>query len=209
MTEPAHNLWGLDTGDHRPGGDHFISLVESLRDLQDTVACSDPTAEVAESARRLIHRARQALEPTTVVPGRHYAGLRGDVPGRGHPLAVPVEIREWDADRVTGFVEFTPFFVGGGVAVHGGATALMFDELLGRLTNNGPPARTAYLRVDYRRVIPVGRRLETEAVVVRREGRKMFVRGEIRDQGQLLAEGEGLWVELRSEATAEERGMLE
>jgi acyl-coenzyme A thioesterase PaaI-like protein len=209
MTQPAPNLWGLEPGADRPGGDHYVELVEGLRRLQDAVVCADSSPEVVDAALAAMREARLLLEPDALPPGRHHAGLRADVPGRAHPLAVPIEILEWDDDRVSGRVTFMPFFLGGGVAVHGGATALMFDELLGRLTNNGPPSRTASLKVDYRKVIPVGRPLPCEAHVVRREGRKMFVRGAVSDGGVVLADAEGLWVELRTDASADERGVLE
>lgn len=209
MTQQAPNLWGMDTGAERPGGEHYVDLIDSLRSLQDVVTCSHPSAESVAEVTSLLDRARGMLETESVAPGHHHAGLRGDVPGRGHPLVVPVHIRSWNDHHVEGHVEFTRFHLGGGIAVHGGATALMFDELLGRLTNSGPPSRTAYLKVDYRNVVPIGRRLHVEATLVRREGRKMFVRGHVSDAGVVLAEGEGLWIELRANASAAERGVLE
>jgi acyl-coenzyme A thioesterase PaaI-like protein len=210
MSQPAApNLWGLDTGGARPGGDHYIELVQALRQLQDVVVCADPIPEAARAAMETIQAAQRLLEDDALVPGRHHAGLRADVPGRGHPFAVPVQIDEWSVDRVTGTATFSRFFLGGGVAVHGGATAVMFDELLGRLTNNGPATRTAYLKVDYRRVIPIDTPLACTAWVVRREGRKTFVRGEVSLHGNVLAEAEGLWVELDPDRSAAERGVLE
>jgi acyl-coenzyme A thioesterase PaaI-like protein len=203
------NLWGYGTDADGPGGQHFIELVESLRGLQDLVACCDPSAEVAAAAVALIEQARSTLASHAVAPGLHYSGLRGDVAGRGHPLVVPVVVDHWDADSAVGSVTFTEFYVGGGTATHGGAIALAFDEVLGRLGNYGPPSRTAYLHVDYRRVVPIGRRLDVSARCTQRDGRKIYITGRLSLDGETLAEADGLWVVLRDDASADERGVIE
>jgi acyl-coenzyme A thioesterase PaaI-like protein len=203
------NLWGFHEGAEQRGGQHFVDLVDALRRLQDRVACCDPNAEAAVAAVAHIEQARRDLEAHAVIPGLHYSGLRADVAGRGHPLIVPVEIDICDADDVTGTVTFTEFYVGGGTAVHGGAIALAFDEILGRLGNAGLPSRTAYLNVAYRRVVPVGRQLVVSAHCTKREGRKIFIEGRLSLDGVTLADAEGLWVVLREDATADERGVIE
>ena len=203
------NLWGYHRGFEQRGGQHFIELVDTLRRLQDRVACCDPEPDAVAATVELLDRATRTLDDYAVAPGMHFAGLRADVAGRGHPLVVPVDINTSDENDVTGSVTFTEFYVGGGVAAHGGAIALAFDEVLGRLGNAGPPARTAYLHVEYRRVVPVGRRLDVTAHCSRREGRKTYIEGRISLDGATLAEAEGLWVVLRDDATADERGEIE
>ncbi|WP_198664489.1 PaaI family thioesterase [Jiangella endophytica] len=200
--------WGHDTGGITPGGSSFVALVSALRELQDLVTCSDPSSEIADSARALIEQASTVLAQARVEVGRQYSGLRGDVAGRGHPLSVPIDFTSIDDDTAEGTFAFSPFYLGGGVAAHGGAIALAFDEVLGRLANAGPPSRTAYLHVDYRRVLPVGIPLQVSARIIRRENRKLFVTGEIRRDGVVAASGEGLWVVLRDDATPEEQGLL-
>lgn len=203
------NLWGFHHDAERQGGKPFVDLVEAFRRLQDRVACCDPSAEAAAAAIAQLEQARRDLDEYAVIPGLHYSGLRADVAGRGHPLIVPIEIDRSSAERVSGRVTFSEFYVGGGTAVHGGAIALAFDEILGRLGNAGEPARTAYLNVTYRRVVPVGRELDIEAQCTELAGRKILIDGSLSLDGVTLANAEGLWVVLREDATADERGVLE
>jgi hypothetical protein len=83
--------------------------------------------------------------------------------------------------------------------VHGGVLPLLFDDVLGRLSTSlgGPLSRTAYLRVDFRNITPIDVDLTIEAAVARLEGRKRFLTGVLSHEGIVLAEAEGLWVELR------------
>jgi acyl-coenzyme A thioesterase PaaI-like protein len=113
-------------------------------------------------------------------------------------------IPEFAVDRssdhsVTGRVTFTPFHHGGGGAVHGGVIPMVFDQVLGRLTNvpGRGRARTAYLHVNYRQVTPIGTELRLDATIEREEGRKIFAGGRLRRGEELLADAEALFVRLR------------
>ncbi|MGW4338572.1 hotdog domain-containing protein [Rhodococcus koreensis] len=104
-----------------------------------------------------------------------------------------------DAGGTTGRVVFTRFHLGGGGAAHGGAVALLFDSVLGRLANSSEAAamfRTVQLDVSYRRITPIGRELAVEATVTRAEGRKLFVTGSLGDGHEVLAEAKGIFVRL-------------
>lgn len=106
--------------------------------------------------------------------------------------------------------------------VHGGVTALLFDNTLGwanavaRLANAGalgPTLRgrpvdqdtvstfgfTAYLNTSYRAPCKVGTTLVLSCSAGQSEGRKLFVRGEARDAatGTLIAEADALFVRPR------------
>jgi acyl-coenzyme A thioesterase PaaI-like protein len=96
-------------------------------------------------------------------------------------------------------VRFTPFYHGGGGAVHGGVIPMLFDQVLGRLTNlpGRPRTRTAYLHVNYRQVTPIGPELRVDGAIDREEGRKLHVSGRLRQGDQLLADVEGLFIVLR------------
>jgi hypothetical protein len=80
----------------------------------------------------------------------------------------------------------------------GGAHAVLFNEILGRLSAGGgrPLSRTAYIHVNYRSVTPIGRRLELDATLDRVEGRKRFVSGRLLSGTVTVADAEGLFVEL-------------
>jgi acyl-coenzyme A thioesterase PaaI-like protein len=113
-------------------------------------------------------------------------------------MAPALHVEELDPDHVRGHVTFGRFFVGGNGAAHGGAIALIFDEMMGRLANTERrPSRTAYLHVNYRSVTPLDRVLRAEARLGRLDGRKRFLSASLRDGELICADAEGLFVELR------------
>ena len=95
-------------------------------------------------------------------------------------------------------MRFSRFYLGSNGAAHGGAIALLFDDLLGQLANSPgePRARTAYLHLDYRAVVPIDRELRVTAWRTRRDGRKLFIQGAIHDGARILSEANGLFVRL-------------
>ena len=82
--------------------------------------------------------------------------------------------------------------------VHGGVVSMLFDELLGSVANHAPGEwwATASLKVDYRAPSPIGERLDAVVRLVRREGRKCTVRGQLHAGDRLCAEAEGLFVKV-------------
>ena len=105
--------------------------------------------------------------------------------------AVPGELRAR--------TRFRQFHDGVGGAAHGGVIAVVFDDALGLLANLERPqagvTRTAYLNVSYRSVTPIGPWLDVHCAVAHAEGRKRFVQGTLEQDGRLLAEAEGLWID--------------
>jgi hypothetical protein len=95
-------------------------------------------------------------------------------------------------------VTFRPYHVGGNIAAHGGTLPLLFDEILGRLANAGgrSMARTAYITVNYRQVTPIGVELSLDATLDAIEGRKRWCSGRLFNDHTLIAEAEGLFVQL-------------
>jgi predicted thioesterase len=57
-------------------------------------------------------------------------------------------------------------------------------------------ARTAYLKVNYRAITPIGRELLVDATVDRVEGRKRWASARLFDGETPIADAEGLFVEL-------------
>jgi acyl-coenzyme A thioesterase PaaI-like protein len=96
-------------------------------------------------------------------------------------------------------VVFRRLHLGGGGAAHGGTLPLLFDEVLGRLSNSGdrPTARTAYLKVNYRHITPLNTELDVEGRLERQDGRKRWITGRLAHGDTLLADAEGLFVQLR------------
>ena len=63
--------------------------------------------------------------------------------------------------------------------------------------NHEAHVRTAYLHVNYRKIVPIEKELQVEAGVSRAEGRKIFVEMRLCDGSDVLADGEGLFVRLK------------
>lgn len=181
-----------------PGGALYEVLTDALRRFLDDYAgalidddlafqlASDLFLWRAKVANRQVNERRQAF------------GHRPDMHGRGQVMTPAFEMRHRSLDSVEGTVTFGRYFLGGNGAVHGGAVALLFDEILGRLSDTAgrPPARTAYLHTTYLAITPVERRLTARAWFVSEEGRKRVLRGELWDGDTLCAEAEGLFISL-------------
>lgn len=123
------------------------------------------------------------------------------VSGSINPLAPPVDMRFEDGAVVATATLGIPY-EGPPGHVHGGVTALIFDEVLGKVQSlGGNPGMTGRLTIHYRRPAPLGIELTFRGYLDRVEGRKTFTRGTLHagDPGQLCAEAEGLFVSVPRE----------
>jgi acyl-coenzyme A thioesterase PaaI-like protein len=181
-------------------GPGFARMIEALRALQNQVAAALPTPALVADATEQFERLAAAFGAAQVPEAQRVFGRRKDLPGRGQALVPPARLEVADAQHVIAWVNFGPLYLGSGGAVHGGAIPLLFDEMMGKLSNVGgrTHARTAYLHVDYRALTPVGEELRVSARVDREEGRKRYLSGALHHGEKLLAEAEGLFVGARS-----------
>lgn len=93
-------------------------------------------------------------------------------------------------------------FEGGPEVAHGGWTAAMFDDALGRLPGiAGHLVVTAELTISYLKPVPIEHELILTARVVRRDGRRWYVEGILclATTGAELAKAAGIWVERRED----------
>lgn len=176
----------------------YLGMIDALRVLQDRITGAAPSAELAAEVSRTLTDLAVRLDEYAVDEPDQIAD-QVEVPGRAQALVPVVHLDEQDERHAAGRVTFGRFYLGRNGAAHGGAIPLVFDDVLGRLSGAGgrPPSRTAYLRVNYRAITPVGRELQVTARFDREEGRKRFLSGELRDGGTLCADVEGLFVGLR------------
>lgn len=122
--------------------------------------------------------------------------------GFANPVAPPVEVwavlGEHGQREIRGRATFSYQYEGPPTCVHGGVIAELFDELLG-LANlvAAQPGMTGTLTVRYRRPTPLLAPLELAARYTGREGRKIFTWGGISYRGELTAEAEGTFIEVR------------
>jgi acyl-coenzyme A thioesterase PaaI-like protein len=174
-------------------------LAEALRRVQAEFMGTLAPPELLQPLAHHLELVADQLAPysLTAVPADSWQDLNRTAATR--TLAPELTDVEFDQDHLSAMVTFSTFYTGGNGAVHGGALPLLFDQILGGLSQFGRSmCRTAYLNVDYRRVTPVGKPLRVEGRYERTEGRKRFLYGAIYDGEHVTAEAHGLFVELRA-----------
>lgn len=132
------------------------------------------------------------------VPNHHLDTCFGCGPDNPHRLGVePV----YEKDRVTADVAFDAKYEGGPGLVHGGVVAAWFDDLLGFVAlMHQKPAVTAKLEINYRRPIPLGVKIRSEAWLSSIDGRKLHCEGAAyREGGEILVEAVGLFIRVGPE----------
>ncbi|MGI9594840.1 MAG: PaaI family thioesterase [Acidimicrobiales bacterium] len=116
------------------------------------------------------------------------------IAGEAHPQGTGLEAYR-DGDEAVAQVELGPAHEGPPGRAHGGMVASLFDEVMGfALWMDSVPAYTAWLRVDYRRPMPLAEPIELRASISGRERRKLFLTSTARSNGEILAEAEALFV---------------
>ena len=202
-TEYAQEHRGGDFSPIEPttrGGPDYGRFVEAVRTLQDHARAADAPDGVITEAADLIEAASKLLAPYDTDEWTSPSGRRMDLPNRGSVLGIPADYHKTDDGRVGGTVYFRRFHLGRNGAVHGGCIAQLFDSLLGyttfRLTTS-LYQRTAFLHVDYRKIVPIETELQVDAGVDGVEGRKMFISGRLLAGETVLAEANALFVKLK------------
>jgi acyl-coenzyme A thioesterase PaaI-like protein len=180
------------------GGPDYGRFVEAVRTLQDHTRAADAPDDVITRAADMIEAVTAMLAPFDADEWTTPSGRRMDLPNRGNIMQVPSDLTTV-GDEVDGSVRFRRYHLGRNGAVHGGAVALMWDSVLGfaafRLTRS-LKQRTAYLHVNYRKIVPIDKDLRVDARIDRSEGRKIYVSGRLRDGDDLLCDAEALFVTL-------------
>lgn len=176
----------------------YSGMIDTLRVFLDQLAGAGLDETTAKALDQDLRDWTARLAPLRLEEAAQMFGRVQDAPGRGQVMSPAFTIVEQDATSLRARVTFNRYFLGGNNAAHGGAIALMFDEVLGGPANAdvNTMARTAYLHVNYRSITPIGTELEVTARIVSIDGRKRIVRGELKDGDRLCADAEGLFLEL-------------
>ena len=200
MTPWPRRALEADPAPVRRGGPEYARLHAAHRLLSDRLAGAALPADVERDVAERLEQLSELLDEHQVPERDRIDGWRPDLPGRGHPLLPPFVIDSDDGATIRGRVTFTRIHLGGGSAVHGGVPPLLFDDVLGRVVNHNQAvvARTAFLHVDYRRVVLLDIELQFTAALDRIDGRKRYASGVLADaDGNALVEVHALFVELR------------
>lgn len=191
-----------------PGGDHRFAAAAAVRRITTTLVGSPIDDDELDEAVRLLESVAERLE-AVAGPGRRSrrppdpSGEPQDffptspVVGFANPISPPVKVELAAGGGLRGTAYFDYQYEGPPTCVHGGVIAMVFDELLGA-TNiaAGCPGMTGTLTIRYRRPTPLRSLLRLEARCLGRERRKITTWGAIFLGEELLAEAEGIFIEL-------------
>jgi acyl-coenzyme A thioesterase PaaI-like protein len=182
------------------GGPDYGRFIDAVRKLQNHARAVDAPDEVITEAADQLEKLSALLSPFDADEWQSPSGRRMDLPVRGNILTVPMSARKTEDGRIRGWARFARFHLGRNGAVHGGSLGMLFDTVLGMTSSvltGGPYQRTAYLKINYRHIVPIEKELQIEAEIDRVEGRKIFVSGRLRDGDTLLTEADALFVRLK------------
>lgn len=185
-------------------------VADAVRTLTEVLVTSSPAIDEMHRFAESLEQTATAFAATPRVYGRldwirtGEHGSFGQVShelnplaGLSNPLAPPVHT--WlDGDVARGSCRCSWAYEGPPGSVHGGYVAAVFDQFLGMAQRlGGQPGMTAYLHVDFHQRTPLNAELELFGCLDRVEGRKTFMRGEMRSGDALTASCEALFVEPR------------
>jgi acyl-coenzyme A thioesterase PaaI-like protein len=182
------------------GGPDYGRFVDAVRRLMDHARAVDAPDEVITEAADTLEKLSELLSPYDADEWSSPSGRRMDLPVRGNVLTIPMSAHKTDDGRIQGWAQFRRFHLGRNGAVHGGSLGMLFDTVLGltaSVLTGSPRQRTAYLKIDYRAIVPIEKELQIDAGIDRVDGRKIFVSGRLSDGDTLLTEAEALFVRLK------------
>jgi acyl-coenzyme A thioesterase PaaI-like protein len=116
--------------------------------------------------------------------------------GDENPAGIGMRM-ERDGERVRGSVTLDRRHEGAPGYAHGGAVSTILDDALGMLLLVvRRPAVTARLEVDFRKPAYIGHPFDVEAWVDEVDGRKLWMRAELRESGEVVAAARSLFLEV-------------
>jgi acyl-coenzyme A thioesterase PaaI-like protein len=116
------------------------------------------------------------------------------VSGRSSPWGLDVEVRR-EGDEAVGVVTLREAHEGAPGRSHGGIVAALFDDVFGFvLTIIGQPAFTGELSIRYVAGVPIGVPLQCRVRLVERDGRKMYMTGELTDAARVVATAQATFI---------------
>ena len=182
------------------GGPDYGRFIDTVRKLQDHARAVDAPDEVITEAADQLQKVLALLSPFDSDEWQSPSGRRMDLPMRGNILTIPMSARKTADGRIDGWARFARFHLGRNSAVHGGALGMLFDTVLGltaSVLTGSRRQRTAYLKINYRNVVPIEKELQFNAGIDTVDGRKIFVSGRLSDGDILLTEADALFVRLK------------
>lgn len=116
-------------------------------------------------------------------------------PGNKHGLKLRFTLHP-ESGSTTAVVKLPTRFEGPPGHIHGGIIATLMDEAMGKVNKiYDLVAMTRHIEIDYLRPCPLAQPLTVTGRFVRRDGRKLFMEGEIRNAaGDVLVRAKSLFI---------------
>ncbi len=185
-------------------------LAGAIRELMDCLCATDAPADellaiaeqVETSARRFTNQPQMQNPPgvaeASLIGGMETFMDRSPVKGLANPVAPPADIApDNEAQVVKGSVTFGNAYEGAPGCVHGGWVAAVLDEALGMACIfSGSPAMTGEITIRYVKPTPTRVPLRIEARFDRKEGRKVYISGEICIGDDVIARAQGVFISI-------------
>jgi hypothetical protein len=197
---PSPNNWPGFVRIPREEADAYEQMIVTLRGFLDKLAGARPDPAMTAALASDLAGWSDRLDGCAVAEHEQMFARILREPGRGQTMTPPLIVDAMTPGEFRGRVTFGRYFLGVG-AVHGGAIPLMFDEVLARAaaSREQQRLRTAYLNCAFKALTPIDVELQVRSWLDRSEGRKFFVRGELRNGDVVCAEAKALFVALKPE----------
>jgi acyl-coenzyme A thioesterase PaaI-like protein len=182
------------------GGPDYGRFIDAVRELQNHARAVDAPDGVITEAADLLDKVSALLTPFDADEWHSPSGRRMDLPVRGNILTIPMSAHKTEDGRMQGWARFGRFHLGRNGAAHGGSLGMLFDSVLGltaAVLTGSRRQRTAYLKINYRNIVPIEKELQFDAGIDQVDGRKIFVSGRLTDGDTLLSEADALFVKLK------------
>jgi len=167
---------------HEPDDDVLVRIAETAAEL---------TREVDGSpARDRLRLMRGGIDESLMGLGFEDRA----VGGASNPTSVELAVR-YDDTEIIADVVLRKAFEGAPGRAHGGIVAAAFDDVTGFvIAQLQEPAFTGELTVRYLAPVPVDEPLEIRARLDGRERRKLFISGEVRADGTVIATCRAIYI---------------
>jgi len=181
------------------GGPRYPEFLDRVREFMDRAKAANPSPEVADRAIEMLEELNDLLAGAEVPEWQVPAWSQRGLASRGSITVPPITVTEVDGDQITATVRMSRYHLGGGAAAHGGQVGVVFDYVLAAtgLIIAESPMRTAYLNINYRSLTPLDTDLVATGRVDRIDGRKIYIRGELRDGDRLCADADSMFLKLQ------------
>lgn len=167
---------------HEADDDVLVRITEAARALTDEVDAA-PTRDRLALMRRGFEESGMGLGFEDRAVG-----------GASNPTSVDLTVR-YDGNEIIADVVLRRAFEGAPGRAHGGMVAAAFDDVTGFvIAQIQEPAFTGELTVRYLAPVPVDEPLELRARLDGRERRKLFISGEVRADGDVIATCRAIYI---------------